>query len=560
MSSPPGAAEEILGPAGASLLKKGRVAGTAERDIGAAAAYCSRGRCSGVDPPAGAGLSQARAPLFESLVAHTGRRAARFHVPGHKGGRGPFREMALALGRRGFEFDLTEVGNLDDLHCPSTDGPLEEAQRLAAEAYGAAEARFLAAGATTGILAMVLAAVPPGRTLMVTVPYHRSVVAAAVLAGCRLSFVPPRLGGLSGRPVPASSDVVALSLQRERPAALLVTSPTYEGFSAELTPLAEACARARVPLLVDAAHGAHFGFSSCLPPTPVVSGVSACVVSLHKTAGALTPGAILLIGRRTAAGPGGPAAPPLEDGRLAAAVRLVHTTSPSHQVLASLDLARRRLVLAGEQDWSAAAERSEEVRECVRRAGGWLVPFAPPEDGLTDPTRIVFEVEPSAHPDLTGLDVGAAAARRGVDLELAGWGHVVAVAGPADTPRDCRRLARALVEGTRLEGADTGGGPAAPGERPRREWALSLEKECLLAGCEVVLPPGEAFRRPRRRVPVTRSVGRIAADVVSPYPPGVPLVLPGQRMTQSVVRYLDLLARSGVRVHGMSDGGVEVLA
>jgi arginine/lysine/ornithine decarboxylase len=490
-------------------------------------------------------LSQERAPFYESLAAHIGKRRLRFHVPGHKGAGGCFEDFGAIFGRDVFDFDLTELDGLDDLHHPQPGGALDQAQALAAEAYGAGAARFLAGGATAGVLAMVLAAVGPGKTLLACHPFHRSVAAAAVMAGCSLRVIPPGLSR-SLVPLPPPAEVVAAELAASRPAALLVTSPTYHGVTADIRSLAAACRDHRVPLLVDAAHGAHFGHAAVLPPAPPEQGADACVVSLHKTAGALTPGAILLLGQAGAPGSGGP-----DSDRVDSALRFVQTSSPSFAVLASLDLARRRLVLDGEADWARTATLSEVTRDLVEReAGGRLVAFRG-----SDPTRLVFELTQEAPEDLTGPAVAAAAALAGIDLEMAGWATVVAVATPGDTEKGHRDLARELVRAVKEPTL----GRRDNGFAVRRELALSLEKDCWEAPRTGELLLAEAFQKPRRRVPLARAAGCVAADVVSPYPPGVPLLLPGQRIGPEVARYLEFLGRSGGRVHGMSLSGVEVV-
>jgi len=534
--------------------------------------------------------SQKGAPLAESILAHLDRGAVRFHVPGHKAGRGAFREAAAGLGTGLWELDLTEVAGLDDLHCPARGGALDQAQTLAAQAFGARRARFLVGGSTAGVLAMVLAAVGPGGRLVATAPFHRSVAAAAVLAGCSFTVVPPRLTRDAGLPVPQPPEVVAPYLSGPaRPpevgtrsgraaadgrqaGALLVTSPTYHGVAADVAGFASLCRRCGVPLLVDAAHGAHFGFAPGLPPSPCALGADACVVSLHKTAGALTPGSLLLLHSTAAGSDDTPATPALDPGRVEAAVRFVQTSSPPFPVLASLDLARRRLATAGARDWSRTIELAWRTRDEIRRAtDGLLAPFTFGSE--QDPTRMVFTLAGDAPPLLTGLELSRRAASLGVDLETAGWTEVVAVATPADSEEDHRRLVRALASacasgGEAVPPAPGPGREAAPSSRnrkavvpgPRRDSALAMEKECWEAGFVCEVAPHEAFRAPRRWVPAARAIGCAASDVVCPYPPGVPLVIPGQRIDEPVARYLEFLAAGGFRVHGLAGSRLEVMA
>lgn len=494
---------------------------------------------------------QARAPVFEMLSRHARQGRGRFHVPGHKGGSGCYRDLAGALGSGAMLLDLTELPDLDDLHWPVPGGAIEGAQALAADAFGARQARFLVGGSTAGVVAMVLAAVGPGQTLLAPLPFHRSVAAAAVLAGCHLRALPPRLQGPAGIPAPETAEVIGRAVAALRPAAILVTSPSYEGVVADLPGLGAVSARAAIPLLVDAAHGGHLGFSPELPRSPTSAGASASVVSLHKTAGALTPGALLLLGSSRPAAPSLPQPPPLDIARVGAALRLVQTSSPPFPVLASIDLARRRLALQGARDWARVARLSRRTAtEVVQASQGWLEAFGAPPGLWQDPTRLVFVLTGAAPPDVSGLDLADLAARAGVDLEMAGWGHVVAVATPADTAQSHRRLVGALS-------AALSGGLVEPrwtGFTGKRELALALEKDFWETAPVYVMTPSEAFRRPRRLVRVAEAVGQVAVDVVCPYPPGVPLVVPGQRIDEAVVGYLAFLGRSGHRTQGLVTG------
>lgn len=508
------------------------------------------------------------APILEALATHLRRRATRFHVPGHKGGRGAFRELRELFGPALLRLDLTELGGLDDPANPRPDGPIDRAGRLAADVWAASRARLLFGGATAGVTGLILALTGPGDVLLATAPFHRSVVAGAILSGCMLRVLPPRLIGPAALPAPAAPETVAEALARHRPRAVLVTSPTYHGLVADVARVATVCREHGVPLLVDGAHGAHLGLAESLPPSPLEAGASAVVLSLHKTAGALTPGAVVVLGpaRTAGSGPADGPAPSIDPDHLDAALRLVQTSSPSWPVLASLDVARRRLALHGKDDWARAVRLAEETRAAVRRgAPHWFRPLVPatdfPGDVAHDPTRLVFVLDRDAPPGLTGLDVGAALAAAGVDVEMAGWAEVVLVVTPADTPKAHRRLVGSLLgvleQVGELGASLTADTPARAGRLGGRESALALEKECWEAAPDLETAPADAFRRSRRWVPLVEAAGRLAADVVCPYPPGVPLVVPGQRLWPSALRYLELLVGTGGATHGLRPGPVE---
>jgi len=516
-------------------------------------------------------------------VSHAARKAQRFHVPGHKGGQGSYGELAALLGgRAAFSLDFTELGSLDDPRWPTPGSPTAEAQALAAEAFGWDEARFLVGGATAGVLAMVLANAGRGDTLVATLPFHRSVVSACILAGCELAPVLPRVIGPFGVLAAAGSGEVNRAVRRHRAPAVLVTSPTYQGLVEDLPALVRSCRESDIPLLVDAAHGPHFGFGPGLPDGIASSGASASVVSLHKTAGALTPGALLLFGSHPGSHPGshvgshvgsragshagsraaGGRAPAVDVARLDAALRLVETSSPPFPLLASMDLARRRLALHGARDWARTVELSVRSSARVdRETGGALSPLEPPAPLTKDPTRLVFGLRdsPGVPPDLTGFSLAGRLGEAGVDIEATGWASITAVATPADDEEAYDRLVSALVSAMvpprAGPSADRAGPRGRGGEPPvRRELGLAMEKDCWEEAFVREMSLTEAFRSPRRRVPVEGAAGDIAADVVCPYPPGVPLVVPGQRISGKIVRYLEYLIRHGGRVQGVHHG------
>ncbi|MEW8977869.1 MAG: aminotransferase class I/II-fold pyridoxal phosphate-dependent enzyme [Symbiobacterium sp.] len=457
------------------------------------------------------GEEQRRAPLFEALQTYAGRVRAPLHVPGHKMGRGADPEWRAFLGERALSIDQTEAPGLDDLHAP--EGVIAEAQRLAAAAFGAWRSYFLVGGTTAGLHALILAACTPGETIVVPRHAHRSVLGALILAGLRPRWVrvafDPELGVATG------ADRASLKAALPGAAAAVLVHPTYYGITSAIAAEIELIHRSGLPVLVDEAHGAHFAFHPSLPPSAVSLGADGVVQSLHKTGGSLTQSSLCHLPRGSR----------LDPLRVQEMLRLVQTTSPSYLLMASLDAARRMLALEGRSAWDRTLALAGEARRRVEAIPGLRVY---PTD---DATKLLIDVR--------GRSVSGFRAAEwlweeaGVAVEAAGLTYLLAVLTPGDTPETVATLVAALE---RLP--SDGGVPALPPEPP---WP------------EVVMTPREAYLGRKQAVPLAESVGRIAAEMVAPYPPGIPVVAPGERLTRDVVDYLSFAARAGWHLQGPAD-------
>lgn len=454
---------------------------------------------------------QDRAPLFEALRAYAARVRAPLHVPGHKMGRGAPPAWRDFLGPNALAIDQTEAPGLDDLHAP--EGVIAEAQRLAAQAFGAWRSYFLVGGTTAGLHALILAACRPGEAIAVPRHAHRSVLGALILAGLRPRWVrvafDPELGIATGPLLPSLEEALPGS------AAAVLVHPTYYGIAGDTAGAIDRIRRAGLPVLVDEAHGAHFPFHPALPPSALELGADGVVQSLHKTGGSLTQSSLCHLGHGSRIRP----------ERLQEMLRLVQSTSPSYLLMASLDVARRELALAGRANWERALELAHEARRRIDGLPGLRVR---PTD---DPTKLLIDVRGR------GLSGFRAAewlwSEAGVAVEAAGLTYLLAVLSPGDA----REQIDALVGGLARLPAE-GGIPPLPPEPP---WP------------EVVLAPREAYLARKEAVPLSRAAGRIAAELVAPYPPGIPVVAPGERLTADVLDYLRHAVRSGWHLQGPAD-------
>jgi arginine decarboxylase len=491
----------------------------------------------GVPPPGT--REQPNAPYLDALVGYGFRGSARFHVPGHKGGRGADPALRFALGERALALDVPQDIHGIDLGPSPT--PYEQAELLAAQAYGARRTWFLTNGSTQGNHALCLALAPLGARVVVQRNSHASLVDGLVLSGGLPSFVAPEYDEGLGMANGVTPEALAAAIAEAPDArAVFVVSPTYYGIAADVRGCAEAAHAAGLPLIVDQAWGPHFGFHPRLPESALELGADAVLTSTHKTAGSLTQSAMLHVG----------AGDRVDAEAIARALRLLRTTSPSSLLLASLDAARRQLALHGEQllhETIAAVERARAKLAAIE--GIALVDqefVGRPGVAACDPLRIVLDVRGTGR---TGYEV-ADALRRSYDVhpELATQATLVLIVGIGEPVEALERVAGDVEEVVEEI--------AAPG----RTQALVRPPSALRH--EMAVPPREAFLGEAELVAAEDAVGRISCESIAGYPPGIPALLPGERITAEAVEYLHELVRTGARLHGASDpafGTVNVL-
>src|SRR3954454_13260047 len=472
---------------------------------------------------------QPNARYLEAVVAYAFRGTARYHVPGHKGGPGADPGLRKAIGVDALAADVPQDIHGVDLGPSPT--PYERAEGLAAEAFGAERSWFLTNGATQGNHALCLALAPLGTRVVAQRNSHTSIVDGLVLSGGIPSFVAPEYDTELGITHAVTPQTLEAALAEAPDAsAVFVVSPTYYGMAADVRALAEVAHAAGVPLVVDQSWGPHFGFHEALPPTALSQGADAMLTSTHKIAGSLTQSAMLHVN-----------AGRIDVGAVARAVRLLRSTSPSSLLLASLDSARRQLVLHGEQLLHETLEAIAQARAKLDSIPG----IALVDDSLVgrmrgagyDPLRIVVHVRGTGR---TGYEI-ADALRRSYDvhLEMPPEATLVFIVGLGEPVAALRRLAGDIEETVKRIARP---GTTAPIVGP----TATLRNE-------VAVPPREAFLGEAEQLPVDDAVGRISCEAIASYPPGVPALLPGERISAETVAYLRELAAGGARLHGASD-------
>jgi lysine decarboxylase len=476
---------------------------------------------------------QPTAPYLDALVAYGFRGPGRFHVPGHKGGPGADPALRLAFGDRALALDVPPDIHGIDLGPEPT--PLQRAESLAAQAYGAERSFFLTNGATQGNHALALALAPLGARVVCQRNSRASLVDGLVLSGGLPSFVAPEVDPELGMAHGVTPDGLRAALRGtadgDRFRAAFIVSPTYYGMCADVAACAEVAHEAGVPLVVDQAWGPHFGFHPEVPESALRLGADAVLTSTHKIVGSLSGSAMLHIGHGDR----------IDAGAVARTVRIVRSTSPSSLMMGSLDAARRQLAVHGEALLHSTLAHVRRAREKLASVPGLAV-VGPEQVGRPgvhdwDPLRIILDVRGTGR---RGYEV-ADALRQAYDVqvELATHATLVLVVGIAEQPDALERVAGDIDEiAKRLEVA---------GSAP----ALSLPPGAVEN--EMVVAPREAFLGEAEEVPVDEAIGRISCESIAGYPPGIPALLPGERVTAEVVAYLRELVDSGARLHGAAD-------
>ncbi len=479
---------------------------------------------------------QSRAPYLEALVEYARRKPGRFHVPGHKGGAGADRALLEALGEAAFEHDIPAgIEGID----VGPDSPFERAQRLAAEAWGAQRSWFLISGASQGDHAACLALRHSGRSVVAQRNIHTATVDGIILAGLEPAFVAPEIDPELGVAHCLTPDSLAAGLDRAPHAvAALTVSPTYFGAVADVRGLAEVAHDRGVALVVDEAWGSHLRFSPLLPESALDCGADLVLSSVHKLFGSLTQSAILHLGRGSS----------IDEDVVDRCVTLTESTSPSALLTASLDAARRQAAVRGPELLANTIAGVERTRSAVVEIPGLDVLderlVGRPGVHGWDPLRLAIDIRGTGS---TGPRVASLMRELDdINLELASENVIVAVFGMGeDAAASGQRLIIALRRAVEALGAEAQV-PRRP-FTPQPPWG-SLE-----------MSPRDAFLGPQEAVPLADAVGRLAAESLAAYPPAIPNVLPGERLTPETLDYIREVVEHGGAVRGAVDRSLRTI-
>ncbi|HFR3797600.1 TPA: aminotransferase class I/II-fold pyridoxal phosphate-dependent enzyme [Streptococcus suis] len=474
--------------------------------------------------------NQHQAPIYQGLVQLRRKRIVPFDVPGHKRGRGN-PELVELLGEKCVGIDVNSMKPLDNLGHPVS--IIREAEELAAEAFGASHAFLMVGGTTSSVQTMILATCKAGDKIILPRNVHKSALNALVLCGAIPVYVDmsvePRIG-------------IALALENaaferaisEHPdaVAVLINNPTYYGICSDLRTLTEKAHAAGMKVLVDEAHGAHLHFSEKLPETAMDVGADMAAVSMHKSGGSLTQSSLLLVG------------PDMNVEYVRQIINLTQSMSASYLLLASLDISRRNLALRGKESFEKVIEMSEYARREINAIGGYYAYSKELIDGKTvhdfDVTKLSIYTQGIG---LTGIEVyDLLRDEYDIQIEFGDIGNILAYISIGDRLQDIERLVGALADIKRLYSRD--GSDLISGEDIQPQLVLS---------------PQEAFYAERESRSLQEAVGQVCGEFVMCYPPGIPLLAPGERMTQEIVDYIIFAKERGCSVQGTEDPGVNFI-
>jgi arginine decarboxylase len=492
-------------------------------------------------------LNQNQTPLLDALKANAARPHAPFYTPGHKQGEGISQPLADLLGKAVFRADLTELADLDNLFAPQ--GVIQEAQQLAAEAFGASQTWFLVNGSTCGIEAAILATCGTGDKIILPRNVHSSAIAGLILSGAIPIFLNPEYDSVLDIAHSITPNAVESALQQHPDAkAVLIVYPTYYGVCGDLSAIANITHQYNIPLLVDEAHGAHFAFHPQLPTSALAAGADLTVQSIHKVLGAMTQASMLHIqGKR------------IDGDRISKALQLVQSTSPSYLLLASLDAARQQMALHGKMLMSRTLQLANEARTKISQIPelSVLQILSPPYQGglggsslgglvgspgfvALDETRLTVTVSGLG---LSGFEADEILDEKfAVTAEFASLQHLTFIISLGNTPADIEQL---------VQGFTT----LAKEYRRTNLNVTSPNWQNLLTTQDHALnfSPREAFFAVSETLPLAQTSDRICAEIVCPYPPGIPVLMPGEIITKPVLDYLQQIQAMGGFISGCND-------
>ncbi|MBC5799474.1 MAG: aminotransferase class I/II-fold pyridoxal phosphate-dependent enzyme [Candidatus Eremiobacteraeota bacterium] len=489
-------------------------------------------------------MDQSRTPYFDVLLDYVDSGVIPFHTPGHMQGRGMDRAFRDFLGENVLAIDLTQIRGLDDLLQPEE--AIEEAQCLAAEAYGSDHSFFLINGSTSGNQIMMMTALDPGARIAIPRNAHKSAMGGLIMSGATPVWMQPEVDQALHTDHTVTPQTVRATLDAHPDIkAVYVVSPTYYGVAADLESIAALAHERGIPLLVDEAWGPHFHFHPALPIDALEAGADLCINSTHKMLGSLSQTAMLHEqGGR------------LKLDRLKAVVKLFLSTSPNLVLIASLDVARRQMALEGRALLSQTIELANDTRARLNAIEG-VSCFGEEQVGKPgvfafDPTKITITVKALGY---TGYEAEEILRRRyNVQCELADLFNCLALFTIGTTREAADRLVYGVKELAREDRPIDVFSPSGVLERRLQSGTYNLPDIPPIR-----MNPRDAFLAATESVRFKDSAGRICAEVITPYPPGIPVISPGEEITPAVVAYLDLEKKAGVRMQGPYDSELRTI-
>lgn len=470
---------------------------------------------------------QKSAPICEALERFKKKRVVPFDVPGHKRGRGN-PELSVLLGEQCVGLDVNSMKPLDNLCNPVS--VIAKAEELMADAFSAAHAFLMVGGTTSAVQTMVLSVCKEGDKIILPRNVHKSVINALILCGAIPVYVNPNTHTEIGVSLGVPVDRMRKAIEENPDAvAVLINNPTYYGICSDIKGLTELAHSHGMKVLCDEAHGTHLYFGKNLPMPGIKAGVDMAAVSMHKSGGSLTQSSILLIGEN------------MDVGHVRQVINLTQTTSASYLLLSSLDLSRRNLALRGEESFAKVVEMAEYAREEINQIGGYYAYGRELVDGENvfdyDVTKLCIYTR---NIGLTGIEVyDLLRDEYDIQIEFGDLGSIMAYISIGDRLRDIERLVGALEDIKRL-----------------------YQKEGSNLACvdfiepEVVRSPKQSFYAKKTSIPIKESAGRVCGEFVMCYPPGIPILAPGELITEEIIEHILFTKEKGCSLQGAADPDV----
>lgn len=443
-------------------------------------------------------------PLFTHLMNYHAKNRISFAMPGHKNCRGINRDLLLC--------DVTELKETEDLYNPHE--YIKRSNRLLSELFGSYESFILTGGSTLGIQAMIASCLTEGDTLLASGDCHKSVVNACALLGIRLKIMPIEID--SDFLIPTRIKDIEKYIDGVN--AVIVTSPNYYGICEDIEEISRICREKNIPLLVDEAHGAHFVSSRKFPKPAIQQGADVVVESAHKTLNALNGAAFLHVKSQI-----------ISAERVKKSLAAFGSTSPSYIIASSADIARAELAGGG---WDTVCGQCDEFRGKIKQTDIKILEN-------DDPTRLVLNF--SAY-DTTGFDIEDELSNRGIDIEMSDYLNIVLIVTPSNTKSDLDALYDALLN--------------IVSDLKPRGHGIDIE---IPPNCEDVLNPKTAFFAKTKLLLLQGSIGKISASAVTAYPPGIPIIYTGEKITAEKTDYIERIKNSGAKITGLNNNLIETV-
>jgi arginine decarboxylase len=476
-------------------------------------------------------INQNRTPLFDAVKEYIDNDVIPFHVPGHKQGRG-LCELTCYIGEKALRMDLNGMDDLDYANNPT--GVIKEAQKLMARAFGAENAYFLVNGTTSGVQTMILSACDPGSKIIIPRNAHKSTIGGIILSGALPVYVQPEINMELGIAMGVSLDSIKNAIKQNPHAkAVFVINPTYYGMTSDIKSIVRVAHTHDMAVLVDEAHGAHMSFHNDFPLTAMEVGADMSAASIHKTAGSLTQSSVLLSRGSL-----------IPTDRIKHSLGLTFTSSASYLLMCSLDIARKQLAMYGDEMLDKTLELARWARAEINNIDG-LYAFGRELTGQAgcvdfDETKLGINVRNLGY---TGYEVEAKLRKQfNIQVEMADLYNILAIISIGDREQDVKALVDALKE-------------LAKG----RNVNVSKEPLEIPETLEMIVSPRDAFYSSKRTVKLEDSAGEIAGEMVMAYPPGIPVICLGERISKDVIDYIRILKEQRCHLQGTSDPKVDYI-